>query len=172
MKRRIAAFLFLLTFLPFHMALAADSSQTYEHAVDGKLMMGEKEWVKVDGINIVLKARVDTGATTSSISAVDIEPFDRNGKKWVRFRLAHDGKKSEVMERPVKRIVRIIQSSVEGYDRRYVVEMPITIGDVTEETEFTLRDRQHLIYPVLLGRSYLRDTALVDVSRRYVQPKP
>ncbi len=76
------------------------------------------------------------------------------------------------MERPVKRIVRIIQSSVDGYDRRYVVEMPITIGDVTEETEFTLRDRQHLIYPVLLGRSYLRDTALVDVSRRYVQPKP
>ncbi|PKF50421.1 hypothetical protein AT251_11630 [Enterovibrio nigricans] len=134
--------------------------------------MGEKEWVKVDTVGVTLKARVDTGATTSSISAIDIQSFKKEGKKWVKFRLAHDGRESREIERPVVRIVRIIQSSAEGYDRRYVVELPITIGDVTETTQFTLRDRQHLIFPVLLGRSYLKGIAMVDVSRKYVQPKP
>ncbi|WP_198597631.1 ATP-dependent zinc protease [Enterovibrio norvegicus] len=156
----------------FSVSHAATDSSLYEHASDGKLMLGEKEWVKVDTIGVVAEARVDTGATTSSISAVDIKPFERDGKKWVKFRLAHDNKESDVLESRVVRTVRIIQSSAEGYDRRYVVSLPITIGDVTESTEFTLRDRHHLNFPVLLGRTYLKGTALVDVSRKYVQPKP
>lgn len=156
----------------FSVSYATTGSTRYEHASDGKLLLGEKEWVKVDTIGVVAKARVDTGATTSSISAVNIKPFERDGKKWVKFRLAHDNKESGVLESRVVRTVRIIQSSAEGYDRRYVVSLPITIGDVTENTEFTLRDRQHLNYPVLLGRTYLKGTAIVDVSRKYVQPKP
>ncbi len=157
---------------PFSVSQAATDSPVYEHASDGKLLLGEKEWVKVDTIGVVAKARVDTGATTSSISAVDIKPFERDGKKWVKFRLAHDNKESDVLESRVVRTVRIIQSSAEGYDRRYVVALQITIGDVTEKTEFTLRDRHHLNFPVLLGRTYLKGTALVDVSRKFVQPKP
>ncbi|WP_325894430.1 ATP-dependent zinc protease family protein [Grimontia sp. NTOU-MAR1] len=172
MKQRIAAFLLFLLLSPLTFANAANSSESYEYLQDGKLVMGEKEWVRVDDINVVAKARVDTGATTSSISAIDIKKFNRDGQEWVSFRLAHDGKQSELMEFPVVRTVHIIQSSAEGYDRRYVVEMPITIGDVTETTEFTLRDRHHLNFPVLLGRTYLKDIAVVDVSRQYVQPKP
>ncbi|WP_281543843.1 ATP-dependent zinc protease [Grimontia sp. SpTr1] len=176
MKHRIAAFLIFLVMGSISVAFAAsspdNSPDSYEHLPDGKLVMGEKEWVRVDEINVVAKARVDTGATTSSISAIDIEEFERDGEEWVRFRLAHDDKQTDLMEMPVIRTVRIIQSSAEGYDRRYVVEMPITIGDVTETTEFTLRDRHHLNFPVLLGRTYLKDVAVVDVSRKYVQPKP
>ncbi|CZF82282.1 hypothetical protein GCE9029_03135 [Grimontia celer] len=172
MNQRIAAFFLLIVLSPFSFANTANTAESYEHLPDGKLMMGEKEWVRVDDINVIAKARVDTGATTSSISAIDIKAFERNGEEWVSFRLAHDEKESDLMELPVVRTVRIIQSSAEGYDRRYVVEMPITIGDVTESTEFTLRDRHHLNFPVLLGRTYLKDTAVVDVSRQYVQPKP
>ncbi|SKA52335.1 ATP-dependent zinc protease family protein [Enterovibrio nigricans] len=172
MKYKFVAFFFLLCLSPLSFAASSADAQHYEHAPDGKLIMGEKEWVKVDTVGVTLKARVDTGATTSSISAIDIQSFKKEGKKWVKFRLAHDGRESREIERPVVRIVRIIQSSAEGYDRRYVVELPITIGDVTETTQFTLRDRQHLIFPVLLGRSYLKGIAMVDVSRKYVQPKP
>ncbi|USH04265.1 ATP-dependent zinc protease [Grimontia kaedaensis] len=172
MNQRIAAFCLLFVLSPFSFANTAKIAESYEHLPDGKLVMGEKEWVRVDDINVIAKARVDTGATTSSISAIDIKEFERNGEEWVSFRLALDEKESDLIELPVVRTVRIIQSSTEGYDRRYVVEMPITIGDVTESTEFTLRDRHHLNFPVLLGRTYLKGTAVVDVSRQYVQPKP
>ncbi|MGF1766912.1 ATP-dependent zinc protease [Enterovibrio makurazakiensis] len=172
MKYQIAALLFGLVFLPLCHAETEIVSPVFEHAPNGKMIMGEKEWVRIDDLGVVAKARVDTGATTSSISAVDIEPFERDGKKWVKFRLAHQQGQSALIERAVVRTVKIIQSSSEGYERRYVVSMPITIGDVTMETEFTLRDRQHLNFPVLLGRTYLKNTALVDVSRKYVQPKP
>lgn len=48
---------------------------------DGKLLLGEEEWIYIKAINHSAKARIDTGATTSSISAVDIEMFERDGKK-------------------------------------------------------------------------------------------
>lgn len=172
MKQRIAAFFLCIVLSPFSFAASNEADQDYDRLPDGKLVMGEKEWVRVDIIDVVAKARVDTGATTSSISAIDIKKFERDGEDWVRFRLAHDNKKSDIIRLPVVRTVRIIQSSVQGYDRRYVVEMPITIGDYTQKTEFTLRDRLHLDFPVLLGRTYLDGVAVVDVSRKYVQSKP
>ena len=48
----------------------------------------------------------------------------------------------------------------------------ITVGDHKEKTEFTLADRGHMTFPILLGRSFFRDIAVVDVSKKYVQDKP
>ncbi|EGU56994.1 putative lipoprotein [Vibrio nigripulchritudo ATCC 27043] len=138
---------------------------------DGKLILGEKEWVYISGLDESFKARVDTGATTSSISAVDIDKFKSGGQDYVRFRIAHDGTKSQLLTLPVQRWVRIKQSSKEGYQRRAVVEGEIQIGDLKTSTEFTLADRSHLTFPVLLGRSFFRDVAVVDVSKQYVQKK-
>ncbi|MBD1566844.1 ATP-dependent zinc protease [Vibrio sp. SA48] len=138
---------------------------------DGKLILGEKEWVYVPGLNESFRARVDTGATTSSISAVDIVNFERNGKDWVKFRIEHDNVKSGEISLPVERWVNIRQSSAEGTQQRAVVVAWIEIGDLKERTEFTLADRTHLTFPLLLGRSFFKDVAVVDVSRKYVQDK-
>ncbi|WP_162048104.1 ATP-dependent zinc protease family protein [Vibrio taketomensis] len=138
---------------------------------DGKLILGEKEWVYIPGLEESFRARVDTGATTSSISAVDIVPFERNDQDWVKFKMVHNGINSNEMALPVERWVRIKQSSAEGSQRRAVVNMWIQIGDRKEKTEFTLADRTHLTFPVLLGRSFFRDVAVVDVSRKYIQDK-
>ncbi|MBD1559057.1 ATP-dependent zinc protease [Vibrio sp. S9_S30] len=138
---------------------------------DGKLILGEKEWVHIPGLGESYKARIDTGATTSSISAVDIETFDKNGKDFVRFKIAHEGDKSSALTLPVQRWVRIKQSSRDSYQRRAVVEGDIQIGDLKTKTEFTLVDRSHLTFPVLLGRSFFRDVAVVDVSKKYIQKR-
>ncbi|AQM20800.1 ATP-dependent Zn protease [Vibrio sp. V09_P4A23P171] len=138
---------------------------------DGKLILGEKEWVYVPSLNESFKARIDTGAATSSISAVDVVAFERDGNDWVKFRIEHDDIKSDEISLPVERWVRIRQSSAEGTQRRAVVVAWIEIGDLKERTEFTLADRTHLTYPLLLGRSFFKDVALVDVSRKYVQDK-
>lgn len=138
---------------------------------DGKLILGEKEWVYVPGLEQNFRARVDTGATTSSISAVDIQPFERDGKDWVKFKIEHEGVKSKEIALPVQRWVKIRQSSADGSHERAVVNAWIQIGDLKEQTEFTLADRTHLTFPLLLGRSFFKDVAVVDVSQQYVQDK-
>lgn len=138
---------------------------------DGKLILGEEEWVFIPGLKETFKARVDTGATTSSISAVDIVPFERDGKDWVKFKIEHDGINSEELSLPVERWVNIKQSSADGSQKRAVVQAWIQLGDLKEKTEFTLADRTHLSFPLLLGRSFFRDIAVVDVGQKYVQDK-
>ncbi|PMO39999.1 ATP-dependent Zn protease [Vibrio splendidus] len=138
---------------------------------DGKLILGEEEWVFVPGLKEAFKARIDTGATTSSISAVDIVDFERDGKDWVKFKIEHDGITTKEISLPVERWVKIKQSSAEGTQRRAVVVASIQIGDLKDKTEFTLADRTHLSFPILLGRSFFRDVAVVDVSQKYVQKK-
>ncbi|MFC5079804.1 hypothetical protein VTH8203_02625 [Vibrio thalassae] len=139
---------------------------------EGKLILGEQEYVRLVDMKLTTKARIDTGATTSSLSAVDIVPFERDGKDWVKFKIKHKGVESKEMSMPVERWVKVKQASSEESDKRPVIVSVIKIGDMTSKTEFTLADRTHLKYPVLLGRSFFRDVALVDVGRKYVQPKP
>jgi hypothetical protein len=141
--------------------------------IDDKTILGQAEWVYVSTLKENFKARIDTGAATSSINAVDIENFERDGKKWVRFNLTHsEGKKAEMIEAKVIRIANIKQSSKPGETTdRPVVELHVRIGDVVHQTEFTLTDRMHMEYPVLIGRTFMQDVVLVDVSKEYIFPK-
>lgn len=138
---------------------------------DGKLILGEQEWVFIPGLDKSFKARVDTGATTSSISAVDIVRFERDGKDWVKFRIEHDDISSNEISLPILRWAKIKQSGTEEFQKRPVVTAWIEIGDLKDKADFTLTDRSHLSFPVLLGRSFFRDVALVDIGRKFVQPK-
>lgn len=139
---------------------------------DEKVVLGRNEWVWIDELGQSLKARIDTGATTSSLSAADVQPFERDGDKWVRFSLARDGLESpRVFETPLLRFVKIRQASLDGLERRAVVRLKVRIGDIVEVSEFTLADRNNMNYPILLGRSFLRDIAVVDVARKFTQPK-
>ncbi|WP_423840521.1 ATP-dependent zinc protease [Vibrio mytili] len=139
---------------------------------DGMLVLGSEEWVYIPDIDQTFKARVDTGATTSSISATDIVPFERDGKDWVQFKIDFDGKTSKEFKVPVARWAKVKQSSSDDVDKRPVVLAYIQVGDYKEKTEFTLAERGHMTFPVLLGRSFFRDIAVVDVSKKYIQNKP
>ena len=141
--------------------------------VDDKTILGQSEWVYVSTAKDNFKGRIDTGAATSSINAVDIERFERDGEKWVRFNLTHaKGDKSEIIEAKVVRIAKITQSSNPDENvERPVVELHVRIGDVANLTEFTLTNRLHMEYPVLIGRTFMQDVILVDVSKEYIFPE-
>ncbi|NLC22568.1 MAG: ATP-dependent zinc protease, partial [Halomonadaceae bacterium] len=53
-----------------------------------------------------------------------------------------------------------------------VVSLLMTLGPIRGAVEFTLNDRSHLNYPVLLGRRFLMDIALIDVAENYLHPRP
>lgn len=142
--------------------------------VDGKMVLGRTEWIWVESVNRVFRARVDSGATTSSLSARDIVEFERDGENWVRFNMVPDDETDDSYEVEARRVrvAKIRQSSTDELDRRPVVSMTVRIGDFTENAEFTLTDRTQMTYPILLGREFLRDVALIDVAKSYYQPKP
>ncbi len=142
-----------------------------QKTADGKLILGQNEWVYFPGLEDSFKARIDSGATTSSVSAVDIVPFERDGNDWVKFKILHDGINSDEIALPVQRWAKIKQSNNDNAEKRAVVLAWIQVGDVKEKTEFTLTDRTHLEFPILLGRSFFKDIAIVDVSQKYVQDK-
>lgn len=137
-----------------------------------QIILGAIEKVTIDAINQSFDARIDTGATTSSLNAVDIEMFERDGKDWVRFHLSDPEQAATELnwiEAPVVRYVRIRQSTNNDAQRRAVVELWVNVGTIKEKAQFTLADRSHMSHPVLLGREFIRDIALVDVSRNYIQ---
>ncbi|MDF1764517.1 MAG: ATP-dependent zinc protease [Oleibacter sp.] len=139
---------------------------------EGKVIVGSKEWIYLSPPGKHFSARVDTGAATSSISAENIVRFERNGDRWVSFDVHLDNGDLLPMEAPLTRNVRIRQASYEDLDRRPVVELDVSLGNVLRQpTEFTLADRTRMSFPVLLGRAFLRDLVLVDVGAEFLHPK-
>ncbi len=136
-----------------------------------RLVVGAVESVLLPELGIVMPARIDTGATTSSIDASDITEFERNGERWVRFTITDPGSGELVtLERRRTRLVRIIQSTGEEGERRPVVALRITLGNFSQVSEFTLTARSHLGFPMLIGRNVLRDVMVVDVGARNIVP--
>jgi len=135
-----------------------------------KMVVGELERVWVDPPGATITARIDTGAQSSSLHAQKLVAFERDGDDWIRFEVALNGE-TEHLERKVKRYVRVYQQSDPDGSRRPVIEMRIRLGDVQDTFDFTLADRSHLDYEMLLGRNFLTDVALVDVGRQFIQPR-
>jgi len=134
-----------------------------------KLVVGQIEHVWIEPPGLLMSARIDSGAQSSSLHANNIVEFERDGSDWVRFDLDHDGREITI-ERPVDKYVRVLQQSDKDGTRRPVVQMRIFIGDVKESFSFTLADRSHLAHAMILGRNFLTDIALVDVAQEFVQP--
>lgn len=139
---------------------------------EGKMVVGSVEWVYILQPRHHYKARVDSGATTSSIHAKNIVRFERNGKKWVSFELQDDEKNgTQKLEAPLVRNVAIRQAAADELEHRPVVKLTIVLGNMQHESDFTLTDRTQMDFSVLLGRTFLQDIALIDVGRAMIQPK-
>lgn len=135
--------------------------------LDDLLIIGEAEYVYIGEEAIRLAARIDTGATTSSLGAKAIKLYESDGKKWVRFQVVEPRSgKQTTFRRPLKRTAEIKRHGAEK-QKRYVVKLPIKLGPIDREIEFTLTDRSDFEFPVLIGRNFLKGVAVVDVDRKY-----
>lgn len=157
--------------------VTADCPVSQDALLENKELLGRNEWIGLPTIGTYLKARVDSGANTASLSATDITEFEREGEDWVRFKLAlNDGAvvvddvRDEWIEAEITRNVRIIQAS--GEESRPVISLLMELGPIKQNVEFTLNDRTNLSYPVLLGRRFMKDIALIDVSMAYIHERP
>lgn len=130
-----------------------------------KAIWGQVEYVYIDELKQFVEARIDTGATTTSMAAYHVEPFERDGKSFVRFHYQPDGKDTAI-ERPVVRKVAIKRKGAKD-DIRYVVNLYLKAGKINTWTEVSLADRSNFEYKLLIGRNFLRDRVIVDVSKEH-----
>lgn len=138
----------------------------------GFMVIGELEHVTIKPEELRLKARIDTGAQTSSLGVSSIQPFERDGKKWLRFSVKNpDSEESMDFEKPLLRTASIKRHGAEAIDRP-VVKLKIMLGTKEMEREFTLADRTQYKFPVLIGRNVLAGKFLVDVNRRFSGQRP
>ncbi|MGB8712434.1 MAG: ATP-dependent zinc protease [Onishia taeanensis] len=129
----------------------------------------EKAFVEPWGVEV--KAKLDSGALTSSLDARDIERFEKDGEDWVRFRLELEDEDSgdvfeKTLERPVNR--NLLLRGAGGTSRRPTVIMTICLGDTRYEEDFSLRNRSKMNYPVLLGRRTISHLGVLDVDKTFL----
>lgn len=140
-------------------------------AADGRnelQILGYVERVALLDPQMMLEAKLDTGAETSSLHADVLKSFRRGGQRWVRFRI-HDPAtgQSHIIVRERVRTVAVIQHDGER-QKRPVVLMTICIAGRVVETEVSLIDRSEFAYPLLLGRNTLARIALVDPAASHL----
>ncbi|MDH0304231.1 MULTISPECIES: ATP-dependent zinc protease [unclassified Pseudomonas] len=141
---------------------------------------GRYENIALPEIGETLKAKMDTGAYTASLSAKDIELFTRDGDEWVRFRLATKGANGKVYEHKLARISKIKNRADEEDEgdapelsRRPVVDLELCLGDVKRTVEVNLVDRSSFNYPLLVGAKALREfKAAVNPAKKFTAGKP
>ncbi|MCA8866883.1 MULTISPECIES: ATP-dependent zinc protease [unclassified Halomonas] len=122
--------------------------------------------------DIEVKAKLDSGALTSSLDARDIEMFEQDDEEWVRFRLKLEDQASgevfsDQIERPLYRELSVRGAG--GRDERPVVLLEVCMGDTIYEEQFSLRDREEMNYPLLLGRRTISHLGLLDVRETFLQ---
>lgn len=148
---------------------------TLLNSPDLQTIIGLREWIALPELGVVgLRAKIDTGASTSALHATDISEFKRNGERWVRF-TAHLGTLVQSRHKCEAPLVarKIIKSSNGHVQTRYVVRTLLALGDHLWPVEFTLTCRKTMRYRLLLGSKALMDGKwLVDPARTYVQEKP
>jgi hypothetical protein len=135
-----------------------------------KQSVGWIEKALVLPVNIVLDAKLDTGADTSSVNAVDINKFDRDGETWVRFTIVGKTGEKVTVERKLVGVAEIKRHQGPA-QKRLVVSLGICVGRHYAETEVNLIDRSRFKYPLLLGRRFMAGRLLPDPSVEYtVEP--
>ena len=137
-----------------------------------RMVVGEMEQVWLDPPGMTFDARIDTTVTSNALRAEDIVEFERDGKGWVRFVLRQpDAEEPVAVERRVNLHRRAFQTASGESIKRPVVKLRLKLGDVEDTFAFVLTDRADVDFQVLLGRSFLKDIAYVEVGAQYVQPR-
>jgi len=134
-----------------------------------KTVFGRLENALIVKANVVLRAKIDTGARTSSLGVSDLRLFKRRGVDWVRFTFAGDDGRPVTLARKVLRVAKVKDNDHDqGVEHRPVILLGICIGPLYRLTQINLADRDHLNYPMLIGRRFLFGKAVVDVGRQFL----
>ncbi len=133
-------------------------------------IIGSEEWCVFEELGIpAIKARVDSGAKTSSIQATNIKLYNRGSQEWVRFEVNPIQENRSIAIECKAKLVdrRTVKSSSGISEERLVVKTPVKLGDSSFDIELTLASRDTMEFRMLLGREALSDRYIVNPAQSY-----
>ncbi len=138
-------------------------------------IIGWREWLSLPELGIkFIKAKIDTGARSSSLHAFDTEFYERDGEQWVRFKVNPvQRSESRVVEASARVFdSRSIRSSSGEAQVRPVIVTPVQLFGERFDIELTLADRNQMGFRMLLGREAFRRRFLIDPGQSYLGGVP
>ena len=141
---------------------------------DPPLCLGWREWVSLPELGIPrIKAKVDTGARTSTLHAFEVSPIEEGGVQRVRFKIHPLQRDEDTVIECVSQVIdrRVVSDSGGHKEERWVIRSPVHIGRQILETEITLTARDDMMFRMLLGRTAIAGRATVDPGKSYIQGK-
>ena len=135
-----------------------------------KSTIGWREWVRLPELGgVLVKAKVDTGARTSSLHAYDLAERERDGETWIDFSFHPLQRDTATVASGSARLVdrRRVTASNGQSEIRPVVETEIELDERRLPIELTLTRRDEMGFRMLLGRRAMREDFLIDPRRSY-----
>ena len=133
-----------------------------------KLVIGRTEIVDLPELGLYdIKAKIDTGATTSVLHCEDFEIIEQDGHRYIRAHIREHIESEEVLTLsfPIHK-ERVVKSSFGQTETRQIFLTKIRMFDRLYDIKLSLRDRSSMSYPMLLGRNFISRKFLVDVSKK------
>jgi len=131
----------------------------------GNQILGKVDKFDLPELNLKnIKAKIDTGAKTSSLHCMSIKPL-KNG--YVKFIILDKNNKKFTGNYMIKEISRVgfVKSSNGKKEKRYFIKTPVVIYGQTYNMELSLSFRGSMKYPLLIGRELIKQDFLVDVTK-------
>lgn len=164
MIKTILAALVLLSSVPTSSLYAKDNNEV-------RPTIGRVENIAIDDADLVLKARIDTGAGLTSVNAeiVEFKKDAKDNSEKVVFRITGEDGKKKTMERTVIKWINIKKKGDSGHIRRPVVKLDFCLGGKRVEARANLADRTGFLYPVLAGRNLLKaGDYMIDPEQKFM----
>ena len=141
----------------FILSFGASGAQINEKK-ETRPVIGWIEYVALEGTDIVVKARIDTGAGLASVHAeiVEITKSKDGATEKVVFRVVDKDGNKKTMQRTIVEWINIKKKGGDGYIKRPVIKLDFCLGGKQVEARANLADRSDFLYPVLIGRNVLK----------------
>jgi len=140
----------------------------------GPIVLGWRERLALPELGIgLLKAKLDTGARSSSLHVDTLETFQSRGDTWLRFTLSIRRRHPFEISCEAPALDRRVVTDTGGRrTERWFIRTQVTLAGQSFSVDVNLTDRRHMLFPLLLGRSALMGRFTVDPALSYSQSRP
>jgi len=135
------------------------------------LILGWREWLALPELGIpAIKAKVDTGARTSTLHAFEVDTLRRDGQLYARFSVHPIQRRTDIVVQSEAMVIdrRLVADSGGHREERYVISTRLVLADRQWPIELTLTNRETMLFRMLLGRTAIAGRALVDPARSFL----
>ncbi|MBA2650457.1 MAG: ATP-dependent zinc protease [Legionella sp.] len=122
------------------------------------IIYGYVEKITLVDKNLILPAKLDTGAKSASLNAIDIQTINVEGEPYLRFTVPMETGNVTFESKYVGKVkikIRDHENLIQPestFIKRPVILLNIKLGDQTVAIPVNLTNRKRFLYPLLLGR--------------------